>query len=468
MVAPSPMSLDRRDLLRLSLLVAAGRFLPRLDSASADEPGGVERVVVVGAGVAGLACARALADTGRKVIVLEGRDRIGGRVVTSRVWPDAPCDLGASWIQGTRGNPIAHLAEEWGIETKRSAPDEATVFRADGHRLTEAESERVEALVKEVLAGVKSAQSAHDDDGDGLALGPVVERLLDEAAPDATTRRDVEQALIATIEHEFAADMADLSLLYYDAAPGKGGANVVFPGGYDQIPARLAKGLDVRLGQTVVAIEHDAEGVVVRTKGAAFEADRVVVTLPLGVLKKGSVAFRPELPEPKRRAIERLGMGLLDKVWLRFPRTFRRKDDRDLVGYVGKTRGVWAESFDFQAVLGQPVLLCFQAGSVARAAEGMSDAAIVASAMSWIRAAHGTDVPDPVAHQVTRWAADPFTFGSYSYMAKGSTPADVKALAAPIGARVFFAGEATAARDPATVHGAYATGLRAAEEIAEN
>ena len=459
------MPLDRRTVLRLWVLLAAGKLLPRLSVAAAGDPGTAERVIVVGAGVAGLACARALSDTGRMVIVLEGRDRIGGRVVTSRVWPDAPCDLGASWIQGTRGNPIAHLAEQWGIETKRAAPDEATVYRADGHRLTEAEADRVDEVVKGVFAGVKAAQRAHDDDGEALALGSVVERLLDEAGLDTTTRRDVEQALIATIEHEYAADMADLSLLYYDDASGTRGASVVFPGGYDQIPARLAKGLDVRLGQVVVAIEHDAKGVVVRTKAAAFEADRVVVTLPLGVLKKGAVTFHPELPEAKRRAIERLGMGLLDKVWLRFPRVFRPQADRDLVGFVGTTRGAWAETFDFRAVLGKPVLLCFQAGSVARAAERLTDADLVASAMTWIRAAYGKDVPEPEAYQVTRWAADPFTFGSYSYMAKGATPDDVKVLAAPIGSRVFFAGEATATRDPATVHGAYASGLRAAEEI---
>ena len=200
------------------------------------------------------------------------------------------------------------------------------------------------------------------------------------------------------------------------------------------------------------------------TKGPR-EADRVVVTLPLGVLKKGSVVFRPALPESKRLAIARLGMGLLDKLWLRFPRAFWGARDNDLIGFVGANRGAWAETVDFQHVLGKPVLLCFQAGSVARTAEALPDDRIVASAMEWIRAAFGSDAPDPVASQRTRWAADPFAFGSYSFFANGSTPRDVEALAASVGGRVFFAGEATSSNHPATVHGAFASGLRAAQEL---
>ena len=459
------MPLDRRALLRLSVLAAGTTILRRLPVASAGGGGTSERVVVVGAGVAGLAAARALAETGRKVVVLEARDRIGGRVVTSRAWPDIPCDLGASWIQGTRGNPITRLAEEWGIEMKRTDPNEATVYRADGHCITEAEADVVDERVKKIMAGVKEAQDRHEGTGAALALGPVVDHLLTESGLDATLRRDVEQALVASIEQEYAADLGELSLLHYDAAGAYGGPDVVFPKGYDEIPRRLATGIDVRLRHAVVAIEHDSKGAVVRTTTESFEADRVVVTLPLGVLKKGTVTFRPALPEAKRMAIERLGMGVLDKLWLRFPRAFWGARKNDLIGFVGATRGAWAETVDFQHVLGKPVLLCFQAGSVARVAESLSDEGIVASAMAWIRSAFGKDAPDPEAFQITRWAADPFTFGSYSFFAKGSTPEDLTALAAPVGDRVFFAGEATSSAHPATVHGAYASGLRAAEEV---
>jgi monoamine oxidase len=458
------MALDRRELLRRALLGAVAGLLARPGRLHADEGAG-ERVVVVGAGVAGLAAARALAAAGREVVVLEGRDRVGGRVVTSRAWPDIPCDMGASWIQGTHGNPIARLAEEWGLETKATDLDEATIYRADGRRVTEAESEAVEALIAELFVAVEEERERLAEGGEGLALGSVVERLLDEAELDPTRRGDIEQALSAAIENEYAADLADLSLLHYDSASGYGGPSVLFPGGYDRIPARLAAGLDVRLRQVVTRIEHGERGVVVRTEAEEFAADRVVVTLPLGVLKQGRVAFAPDLPPAKRDAIRRLGMGVVDKLWLRFPRAFWGERENDLIGFVGAKRGTWSEMVDFHRVLGTPVLLCFQSGSLARAAESLDDEALAAGAMAALRSAFGQDAPDPVAVQASRWAADPFALGSYSYFAKGSTPADARALAAPVGERLFFAGEATSTENPSTVHGAYESGLRAAEEI---
>lgn len=459
------MPLHRRDVLRLSLLATTAALLRRPPDAWADDAGRKERVVVVGAGVAGLAAARALVAAGREVVVLEGRERIGGRVVTSRAWRDMPCDLGASWIQGTRGNPLTKLAAQWGIETKATDPDEATIYRDDGRPVTPREAEQADQHFRDLLEAVHEERDRLGPEGKELALGPTIERLIAGEELDAVALRDLQQLLTAALENEYGADLAELSLLHYDAADGHGGPSVVFPQGYDEIPRRLAEGLDVRLGQVVVAIEHDATGVVVKTKGASFPAERVVVTLPLGVLKRGTVAFQPTLPPAKRGAIERLGMGLLNKLWLRFPRAFWGERDNDLIGFVGSRRGAWTESVDFQRVLGKPVLLCFQSGSVARAAEALPDERLVASAMEWLRAAFGKDVPDPVAHQVTRWAADPFAYGSYSFFAKGSSPADVALLAAPVGGRLFFAGEATSPDHPATVHGAYASGLRVAQEV---
>ena len=459
------MSLGRRTLLKLALLAGAGAVWRTRRAAAEDDPGVGERVVVIGAGVAGLAAARALVKGRREVVVLEGRDRIGGRVVTSRAWPDVPCDLGASWIQGTRGNPITALVEEWGIPTKATNLDEATSYRPDGRQVTAAEADLAEARLKELFEEVAAERERVGEAGVALALGPFVDRVIAGEELDATGLQDLHHLLAAAIVNEYGADLDELSLLHYDAADGYGGKNVVFPRGYDEVPRRLAEGLDVRLKQVVTAVEHGPAGVVVHTASGAHKAARVVVTLPLGVLKKGTVAFKPALPERKRTAVQRLGMGVLNKVWLRFPTAFWGQRENDLIGFASAARGAWPETVDFQRVFGKPVLLCLQGGAVARAAEALTDERLVASVMAWIRAAFGASAPDPVAHQVTRWSADPFTYGSYSFFAKGSAPADAQALAAPVGSRLFFAGEATSRDHPATVHGAYASGLRAADEV---
>lgn len=463
------MGASRRELLRglAATLVAAPLVRPR--AARGDDEAVREHVVVVGAGVAGLAAARALRQAGRQVTVLEGRERIGGRVVTSRAWSDLPCDLGASWIQGARRNPVADLAETWGLPTKATDPDEATVLRPGGGRVTAEEASAIDGWVKRLFEAVAEEIARLGDDAVALGLGPLVARLLGEAVAEgeitAAQRADVEQALAAAIENEYAADLDELSLPYYDAAEGTGGAHLLLPRGYDEVPRRLAEGLDVRLGHIVTAVEHGDTGVKVVTSRGAFEAQRVVVTLPLGVLRRGGVAFRPALPASKLAAIRRLGMGVLDKLFLRFPRAFWGDLSHDLIGFVGQPRGAWAETVDLQHVYGKPVLMCFLAGTRAREAEALTDEQVVASAMGWLRQAFGADIPAPTAWQRTRWAADPFAYGSYSFLAKGSTLADIEALAAPVGARLFFAGEATTAQDPATVHGAYRSGLRAAEEV---
>jgi monoamine oxidase len=458
-------SIGRRELLRLAAAFAAASALHRPRKARADDEEAAERVVVVGAGVAGLAAARALKEAGRRVVVLEARERVGGRVVTSRAWPDVPCDMGASWIQGTKGNPLTALVEEWGIETKATDLGDAVGIRPGGRRVTEAEGELAEARLAELMAEVRRERTRLGEGAAGLALGPTVDRLVAEAGLDPVGLADLRQLLSAAIETEYAADLAELSLLHYDAAGGYRGANVVFPKGYDEIPRRLAEGLDVRLGEPVKAIERRGAGVVVETAKGAHDAHRVLVTLPLGVLKAGAVAFTPALPERKREAIRRLGMGALDKLWLRFPTAFWSPSGSDLLAFAGGAPGAWPETVDFHHVLGKPVLLFLQGGSAARAAAALSDEALVESAMERLRGAYGKAAQAPVAHQATRWSKDPFSLGAYSHFAKGSSPADAEALAAPVDGRLFFAGEATSSDHPATVHGAYASGLRAAEEI---
>jgi monoamine oxidase len=180
----------------------------------------------------------------------------------------------------------------------------------------------------------------------------------------------------------------------------------------------------------------------VTTARANFEAERVVVTLPLGVLKAAGVCFTPALPAAKQRAIAAPGMGVLNKCCLRFARVFWPRSV-DWLEYVAPRHGHWTEWVSFARAASAPVLLGLNAAQWEREVEALTDAQTVDSAMQTLRSMFDADIPSPTGHQIIRWAADPFARGAYSFNALGSTPAMRKALAAPWSGQLFFAGEAT-------------------------
>jgi monoamine oxidase len=158
-------------------------------------------------------------------------------------------------------------------------------------------------------------------------------------------------------------------------------------------------------------------------------------------------------------------MGLLDKLVLRFPEVFWPKSH--ILAFLSDQPDQWPDVFNLQPVCGQPVLAAFKSGRAARADERRTDAELVAGLMRQLRAAFGTSAVEPEAWHVTRWAADPLAGGSYSFLRLGASPEDHDQLAAPVGNKLFFAGEATHRDHSATVHGAYLSGIREARRVLE-
>lgn len=412
-----------------------------------------QRVVIVGAGVAGLSAATRLHAGGfDDVVVLEARDRIGGRVWTDTIGDGLPIDLGASWIQGVDRNPISTIARENSIATHRTdwgsgvfhyhgVGEPAPAARralSDFWRLAEENPER-------------SLESVH---GELLTTGTFTD----------ADRAYLEYLLTTEVENEYAADLNDLSYASVDGGSGFGGGDVVFPGGYRQIVDVLASGVTVRRGQAVTEIDHSGSNIVVTTAtGATFEAARIIVTVPLGVLKDDFISFRPSLPSRKRSAIANLEMGVLNKVYLLFDGAFWERDI-ERIRYVSADRGQWTETMSLIPYTGQPVLVMLNSGTFGTRIERLSDREVVAQAVAALTNMYG-DVPPPRDARVTRWRSDPWAHGSYSYVPIGSSFAEHRALGEPIGDKVFFAGEATHEDYPATVHGAYLSGVRAARQI---
>jgi len=265
------------------------------------------------------------------------------------------------------------------------------------------------------------------------------------------------------VEHEFGADIADLSFRSVNGGEEFAGHDAVFAAGYGQIVDGLAEGLDIRLEHPVTQIDYAGRDVVVRSGAGTLQADAVVVTVPLGVLKAGLV-FRPALPRRTRRAIDELGMGVLNKTCLVFEDVFWEKDV-EMIGYVGKETGQWAETLNLYPYTGQPILMMFNAGSYGARIEAMPDAEIVDQALAALEAMYG-QVRLPKDAFVTRWQSDPWSYGSYSYVPAGSSFRRHSDLASSVDGKVFFAGEATHQDYPATVHGAFLSGIRAAGQVA--
>ena len=421
-------------------------------------------VLIIGAGIAGLAAGRALLDAGYRVIILEGRDRVGGRVWTNRSMRGIPLEMGAAWLQGVRGNPVTDLVEEYGLETIESDDENIVVYSADGEVLDEAAMVELDEAYSELMDEVAQYTEELDED---IPLDTAIRAVLDEWDL-STEETEALLTLVSTnIELEYAADVNDLSAWWWNNDSGFGGGSAIFPNGYDELAQKLAQGLDIRLNELVEAVEYGSDGVHVQTTNQRFEGAYAIVTLPLGVLKSGAVRFDPALPATKLAAIRNLGMNVLNKAYLHFPEVFWERE-AEWLGYLGDGSGEWAAAVNIYAYLEEPVLLLFNAGDYGLAIEDLSDAEIIRTAMARLRSIYGTDIPEPDEVLISRWGKDPFALGSYSSIYLGASPDDRSALAETVQNLLYFAGEATSLDYAATVHGALLSGRRAAQELIEN
>lgn len=422
-----------------------------------------KRVVVIGAGLSGLAAAQELhRQQEYEVVVVEARERIGGRIWTSFKWTDLPLDFGATWIHGTQGNPLTDLADQLDAERLTTSYSRAATHNASGQLLSNAEEVRLEKFRNKVFGELKKAQNEDTD----VSIRQVIEPLIRQFDPSSESYRFINFILSGEIEQEYSGSAESLSAHWYNSDKKFNGNADLFAQGFRVIPEFLAEGLRIELGQVVKEIQWHQAPIRVITQKTEFLADRVIVTLPLGVLQAGKVRFTPELPQNKQTAIAKLGMGVLNKCYLRFPTVFWSADV-DWLEYISARHGEWTEWVSFNRAANMPILLGFNAADRGRAIETWSDEQIVASAMQTLRTIYGVSIPEPIDYQITRWASDPFSLGSYSYNPVGAVPKMRQELAASLDKSVFFAGEASNKDYFGTAHGAYLSGLRAAQEILE-
>jgi monoamine oxidase len=422
--------------------------------------------IVVGAGVAGLTAAKLLVEAGRDVVVFEARDRVGGRISTDRRY-GLVTDMGASWIHGVTDSPVAAAAEAFGMPMVEftvggyqadSRP--IAYYGPDGVRLTDAATrayiadiDAVDTTLVDVIAASDPLASYRD----------VTEAALVAQGWDEDRTQRVREYLEHRSEEQYGVWIEDLAAhgLDDDAIEGD---EVVFPDGYDRLPRRLAEGLDIRLIHVVSRVQWSAEGVVVTTDQGVFSADDAVVTVPVGVLQSADFVIEPAMPEPVAGALSRLRMNAFEKVFLRFPTKFW-DDGVYAIRQQGPESRWWHSWYDLTSLHDAPTLLTFAAGPAAVETREWSEEEIVDSILVQLRRLYGEGVPRPTRVHVTDWQDDPWSHGSYAYMAVGATAADHDDLATPIGGVLHLAGEATWTDDPATVTAAMFSGHRAAENV---
>lgn len=436
-------------------------------------PGGVEgvveRVIVVGAGVAGLAVANALGHAGVGCLVLEARDRVGGRLHTVDLG-GAAVDLGGSWIHHPVGNPMRSLADVVGVGRHDGDP----LPTMGGFDL----SERRRLTRDEVRAGLDLMLEAFPAALDGLRVDCAPRRTAADAVADFLGRaglppdqeRRARQALRSSIEAD-AADLWDRQSLRWLGHEHEYGGEMLgdLPdGGYGSIVDALAQRVDLRLGTEVeeISLSEAGDGVAVRDRSGRVEiGTHVVTTVPLGVLKDGRPAFTPALPPGHRAAIDRLGFGRYEKVVLRFDRATWRDEGRShLMLYPADPDlpAVWV--FDHDAFDGQPVLAVHVFPSlVARVLEGSPD-----DAVDWalgLLAEAGIDRGAPTRATVTGWSTDPHSRGAYTHVPPGAEPGDADLLGEPVAGRLLFAGEHTQSARLGYADGALTSGIREAKRL---
>lgn len=415
------------------------------------------RVVVLGAGMAGLAAAHQLLLDGVEPVVLEARDRLGGRVWTDRRLAGFPVELGAEFIHGDRA-ALWSWVERLGLRTHRwRKADESWVRMADGRRLTMREARATDTGFEVTRTWDLPRLPVRDGEDFEHYLRRVgfdetqltyVRRGFGNAAGDALRSLDA-----AAVLDSMAAGELD----------GEGQFRVLE--GFGAILEALGLGLEILTRREVRTVRWGAHGVRVETAdGGHLDADRAIVTLPLGVLQRGAVRFDPPLPERKRRALAGLRMGPVVRLVYRFEERIA-PDGVEAIYAAGTPPMWWTPSAGREGAA--CVWTALVSGDGARELASLDEGAALAQGLEALRGELGRPRLAPVAARRVDWAADPYALGGYSHVVPGRRGAR-EALAEPT-PPLYWAGEATAVEArAATVHGALVTGLRAADEVVDD
>jgi monoamine oxidase len=408
-------------------------------------PSSVE-VAIIGAGAAGLGAANALKNSGLSVLVLEARDRVGGRAHTIMASPDVTFDVGCGWLHSADQNSFVKIAEDLNFEINKSLPPWRE--RAYGKAFPQDERDdymrALDAFYdRATKAAIEAEQSGRDVPASlflepGNRWNPMIDAI-------STYINGCELDSVSLIDMEAYED-TDL--------------NWRVRRGYGALIAAYGATCPLALNCQVTLIDHSAKRIRIETSRGTLTADKVIVTVPTNLIADEAIRFHPPLPA-KVDAARGLPLGLADKVTLAL-------DEPEALPAEGNLRAATmrtAMGTYHIRPFGQPCIEGFFGGRFAQSLEDAGPGALAAESINEIVSCLGNDFRrklKPLAE--SRWAHDPFARGSYSHALPGHA-GDRAVLAVPVDGRLFFAGEATSPDFFTTAHGARDSGERAAEEV---
>ncbi len=424
-----------------------------LDSCKKEYPPNGKKVVVIGSGIAGLSAASKLKEYGFEVTILESQNKIGGRISTYRN-QNIIFDQGASWIHGSKGNPITKLAKKSGATTQKTIDDKSVVYNIDGLKYSDGFVTHQEKMFNEALEKISNAGQI------GSSFKDIFENLYPEKTQDLFWK----YMLSAYLEFDTASDISNLSSKHFYDDEEFGGSEELIINGYDRITDFLAKDINIVFNQKVEEVNWETPVVKVKTLTDDFFCDYVVCTIPLNILKSQVVTFTPDLPENKLSAMNGLEMGIVNKFLLTWNNAFW-DNTQHFFGYTPLEKGKFNYFLNLKPFTGNNALVTFAYGEFAKISENLNDEDCKEEILNHLKAIHGNNVKNPTFFIRTKWGQNPDIKGSYTYVSKLGKSSDFDIMASSLENKVFFAGEHTSREYRGTVHGAYLSGTREADKI---